>query len=345
MRNLPGGRFCVFTLLVCFMLVFHGCGSTRSVVEFEVLEPATISFPDGVNQLLILNRAPLTMDVISEKNREGLDERDLVILDTLISNSTLRGLLHVIRSSPVKRFQYPFFLSARRQDTLFSKDLILTKREVSSLCERAEADAVISLEKYTMAAEEHYDFYNDEDGIGEVQNHYYIFSNRLKWAIYLPGMPRPFDEYSMVDTLYFSRIRDGVFTGTPSSAEMIRELFYESGMRYGRYLVPVWVSASRALYRGKGDSLRQASRYTNRGNWELAYAIWKQLAGSGDSTLAAKALHNMAVYYELEDNLDSASLLVDRALGYDSLEMVRSYREELDIRLMNRKEVIDQVIK
>ena len=97
------------------------------------------------------------------------------------------------------------------------------------------------------------------------------------------------------------------------------------------------------LYRGKEDSLRKASRFTGQGDWNQAFNIWNILSETGDNTCAAKALNNMAIYYELEDNLDSASFMVDRALAYDTLEVVENYREELEIRILNQKEVIDQV--
>lgn len=342
------GRFGKYVVLGFFLLVFSGCAGTYSLVEFEVLEPATIRFPDEVDQLLILNRSPVTFKVLSPENREGLERKELWILDTLVSNNVMRGLLYVLRNSPVKRYQFPIFLSERRLDTLFQQDLLLTKREVASLCERAGTDAVVSLERYSLDLEEHYDFYSaGDDGVADVavvRNHYYIFSNRIDWAVYLPLNPRPFDEYTTIDTLYFSRISEGVFQGAPSSAEMIRELFYESGLKYGRYLVPVWAHASRTLFKGDGKLLRTAARHTRRGEWEQAFALWDELGESGDSTLAAKAFHNMAVYYELEDQLDSASLMIDRALACDSLEMVIFYREEMDIRLMNRREVVKQVI-
>lgn len=339
-----GGNCGKTVLLWIFLMGLNGCAGIYNIVEFEVLEPATINFPDEVNQLLILNRAPVTIKVLGPENREGMDTKALLILDTLVSNNVLRGLLHVLRNSPIKRYHTPFFLSERRQDTLFQHDLLLTKHEVSAICDRSGADAVVSLEKYTLDLGEHYDFYSIEAGLSDVRNHYYVITNRIKWAVYLPENPRPFDEYTTIDTLYFSRISDGVFTGVPSSVEMIRELFYASGMKYGRYLVPVWAPANRTLYRGKDKNLRLASRHTRNGEWDLAFGLWEQLAGSGDSTLAAKALHNMAVYYELEDNLDSASLMIDRALSCDSLEMIGSYREEMDVRLMNRKEVVNQVI-
>ncbi|MCK4751773.1 MAG: hypothetical protein KAT15_32175, partial [Bacteroidales bacterium] len=79
------------------------------------------------------------------------------------------------------------------------------------------------------------------------------------------------------------------------------------------------------------------------GEWDQVYGIWESLSTGIDSTLAAKALHNMAIFHELEDNLDSANLLVTSALEYDTLEAVKAYKEELDMRILNRNELYKQV--
>lgn len=312
------------------------------MVEFEVLEPATVSFPDQVQQLIILNRAPLTLDVFEEEDREGLEPEHLVILDTLIINNTLRGLQLVLRQSPIQRFHTPIYLSERRTDTASLDELILTKPEVESICSMYSGDAIISLEKYAIDIDEQTDYYRDAPS--EIQNHYYEVSNALTWNIHIRNRPRPFDSYTMVDTLYFTDILDGEYFSTPSPSRMIAELFYNSGSRYGRYLVPVWNQTSRTLFTGRGDSLKLASKYTDQGEWEQAFDIWKNLSVSSDSVSVSKAYHNMAIYYELEDQLDSASTLVDRALEYDSLEVIKNYREELDIRLLNQQEVRQQVV-
>ncbi|RLD87604.1 MAG: hypothetical protein DRJ29_17965 [Bacteroidetes bacterium] len=57
----------------------------------------------------------------------------------------------------------------------------------------------------------------------------------------------------------------------------------------------------------------------------------------------AKAYHNLAVYYELEDNLDSASIMLDLSLEHDTLDVDTVYREELDVRILNRKDIMKQV--
>jgi hypothetical protein len=326
-------------LVVVSLLLIHGCASIYSVVEFEVLEPATVSFPDHVSQLLVVNRAPFTMDVFKKEEREGMKREHLVIVDTLISNNTLRGLQAVLQESPIEQFHHPIWFSERRNDTTAMKDMILTKPEVAELCGKYGADVVISFESYTLDLDEHYDYYSG----GMILNHYYEVSNEVKWNIHLPINPTPFDTYRTIDTLYFSDISDGVPVQGNSVTGMIAELFYDSGSKYGKYLVPVWYHTSRTLYKGKGDTLKLASKHTDRGEWEKAYNLWNGLTASSDSTMVSKAYHNMAIFYELEDKLDSASLMVNMALIYDSLELVQSYKEELDIRVINQKEVLDQV--
>lgn len=321
-------------------LAIHGCAGIYSVVEFEVLEPATISFPENVNQLVFLNRAPLSIDIWSEQNQIGMDSRQLVLLDTMIINNLFKGVLSVLRSSPAQRFYRPIWLSDRRTDTANLADRVLTKREVANICDTIGGDAIISLELYTAGVDQHFDYYSDNV---EILNHYFEVSNRVVWNIHLPESPRPFDTYTTIDTLYFPLIQDGQMLDYVPGVDMLRELFFQSGIKYGSYLVPVWNRTSRLLYKGKEDSLKMAVKLTDMGDWDGAFSIWNQLAKSDDSTLVAKAYQNMAVYYEIEDNLDSASLMLDLSLKNDTLDQVRIYREELDVRLLNRKDIEEQV--
>lgn len=327
-------------MILLFSLVLVGCRSMYSVVEFEVLEPATVQFPDHVKQLLFLNRAPLSIDIWSDQNQEGMDLRQLVLLDTLIINNLHRGVLEVLRNSPIERFHRPIWLSDRRVDTAFLDDRILTRREVQEVCDSMSGDAIICLEFYSVALDQHIDYYTDDL---EIRNQYFEVSNRLKWNIYLPGHPKPFDTYSTVDTLFFPAITEGAFIPFAPGVDMLRELFYESGFKYGTYLVPVWNLANRVLYRGKDDTLKLAVKHTDEGDWESAFSIWNHLIGSADSTLVSKAYHNLAVYYELEDKLDTASMMLDLALEQDSLDQAIIYREELDVRLLNRMDIVKQV--
>jgi len=322
------------------MLFLQACANIYSLVEFEVLEPATVSLPEDVNQLIVINRAPLTLDSFDPKDVAGLSQKQLFILDSLIVKSIMRGLLTVLRESPVERFQNPIWLEDRRQDTADLEDLVLTRREVEDICRTSGGDAIVSLESYSMDYEAYVYPFSDTY---LTATKYYEISSKIRWKIYLPGSPRPFDSYNIVDTLFFSEIQNGKLIASYTNVQMLSETFYKSGRQYGRYLVPVWSRTSRTLYKGKEEGLKEASKQTDLGNWDQAYGIWKDLTESEDKTTVAKALYNMAIFNELEDKLDTASLLVDKALQYDSLEMISSYKEEIDTRILNRRELYKQV--
>jgi hypothetical protein len=320
-------------------LLMHGCAGIYSMVEFEVLEPATVSLPEEVNQLIVLNRAPLSMHSFEAKDVQGLEEKHLMILDTLIVKSIQRGLLTVFRESPIERFHFPYWVDDRREDTTNLEAMLLTRREVEDICLENGGEAILSLESYTMDYEEHVQPYPDPFNAYR----YYEISTKIKWIIYIPGNPRPFDRYTMVDTLYFTEVQNGELIQRHSTASMISESFEKSGGKYGKYLVPVWNRTSRNLYKGKEESLRKASKQTNRGNWDLAYEIWDELSEEEDNTAAAKALYNMAIFHELDDQLDSAGYLVNEALKRDTLDLIRTYKEEIDTRILNQRELIKQV--
>lgn len=322
------------------MLFLNACASIYNVVEFEVLEPATVSLPENVQQLLILNRAPLTVDAFEREDIQGLEYKQLIILDTLIVKSIQRGLLDVLKESPIERFHRPLWIDDRRKGTKFLEDLVLTRREVEDICRENGGDAILSLESYSMDYERHIKPYPGSD---MTLTAYYEISSIIEWNIYLPGSPRAFDSYTMVDTLFFLEVQDGDLVRRYQTVEVLTEAFYASGKKYGRYLVPIWNRATRILYKGKEHALREAARLTNQGNWDSAYVIWEELSDSPDSTAAAKALYNMAVYHELEDQLDQANELIEQAYRLDALEMISSYKEEMETRILNQRELYKQV--
>lgn len=322
------------------MFFIHSCAGIYSVVEFEVLEPATASLPEEVKQLIVLNRAPVSLNSFEQSDVEGLEEKHLTILDTLIVKSIQRGLLNVFRESPIERFHYPLWLDDRREDTSMVEALILTRREVDDICRKNVGDAILSLESYSMDYEMHVQSFL---GSHITESMYFEISTIIKWIIYLPGHPKPFDRYTMVDTLFFTEVQNGEVLQRYNNSQIISEAFYKSGRKYGKYLVPVWNTTSRSLYKGKEEALRKASKLTDRGEWDQAYEIWEGLSKGENGTAAAKSLYNMAIFNELDDKLDSAAYLVNEALKRDTLELIRNYKEEIDTRILNQKELFEQV--
>ena len=332
-------RVRVIRILFLFtVLHFLGCSVSYRLVEFEVLEPASINFPDKVRQLLIMNRLPLTYIFLDSSGITKLSKEQLLIFDTLITNNIFRGLNDVLKQSPISSYQWPIWSSERQTDLLAANDVVLTKWEVSDLCNKYNTDAVISLESCILKMELD-GFHFDEPVLSLV----YMSILRTNWTIYLPEYPKPFHEYNLVDTLYYTAFKENANRQSPSVSDAVRDISYETGLNYGSHLTPVWVITDRNIFSGGNAHLRSGSRDTKKGDWNMAFNEWTYLSVSGDSTEMAKALYNMAIYYELEDNLDSASYLINQAASYDTLHLIKRYQKEIDERLQKQNTIIRQV--
>jgi hypothetical protein len=52
--------------------------------------------------------------------------------------------------------------------------------------------------------------------------------------------------------------------------------------------------------------LRNASRFSRLGEWELAFELWSQSSKSMKRKVRARSLHNLAIYYERKGDLVTA---------------------------------------
>ncbi len=332
-------KFRNISLWIGISLLF-ACSGVYHTVEFETLKPATLNLPDNVSQLLTLNRLPADFINLGTDSVVSTSSGQPLILDTLISNNIFRGLYAVLRDSPLITFHWPIWSEERQQEVLARNNAILTKREVIDLCSEHYSDAILSLESFHLSIENEY--------LGRKDTFVYTVVSQLiskaTWFIYLPQSPKPFNEFVVIDTLGYWTSRDMRKPLLPD-LEKLRAISYESGLSYGQFVSPVWSKTERSIYSGRALELKEGSELTEKGEWDKAYTLWNDLSHNGRRKNRARAFYNMAVFYELEDQLDSASYLVDQALSSYSFKLIQSYKKELDLRLQSKSKIIKQVKK
>jgi hypothetical protein len=333
-----GSKQMRFLPILCVVLILHGCLGTYSLVEFEVLEPATLQFPAHVSQPLVLNRLPESQRIFDEEEAEKLSDEQLLILDTLVSNNVFRGLYDVLHKSPLNNFYWPMWSTERQPELMVKNDIILTKKEVSDLCTKNYSDVILSLEAFHLGIQ-------GQEYTKLAGTYFYKIQliSKSSWYVYLPQSPKPYNEFEQIDTVSYIARKDIKSKRPFPSGTMIQTASYKSGASYGRHVSPVWKRTERNMYTGQNSLLRKGSKRTEEGDWEQAYELWDELAHKGRSRNRAKAYYNMAIYYELEDKLDSASYLIDSAFTCKALELIESYKEELDTRQQKKTKIIKQV--
>ena len=91
----------------------------------------------------------------------------------------------------------------------------------------------------------------------------------------------------------------------------VPQLLAESAV--GPYL-PSWKERERVFYYDRlCYALREAKVYVSEDNWEAAYTQWQSLAESRHRLYRFMGYYNMALYYEMNDNIDQALRSLDMA--------------------------------
>ena len=112
--------------------------------------------------------------------------------------------------------------------------------------------------------------------------------------------------------------------------------------------LPSWKERERVFYYNRlCYALREAQIYVNENDWEAAADQWLILTESRLRSYRLMAYYNLALYYEMTDNVDQALASLDKAekeaspkreSGSTHLSLIKQYREVLQNR---KKELIE----
>jgi hypothetical protein len=330
-------RSSLFGASIAIMLVLSGCVAPKGYVTLEILEPANVTYPAFVNNVAYLNRSPISFDNMSPSNRRDLDQKELRMIDTMVCNALKAGFYDALNNAQVAYMDSVIYLERRRLDTTGRFDN-LTAAEYRRVFETFPVDAVITLDYYSFQL----DLSNRYDYTGYSYSQVYTLYLDVGWKIYTSEELTPFNRYRLRDTLFFENFAyEPAVRYTPSDAMRIG--FYEAAFSYGQRNIPMWNQVSRYIFKGREKALRKAGEYTDEGDWEGARDIWLSCLESEDPTLRAKAAFNLAVYYELEDDLEQSVAYLEMARRSWNNDSIENYYEEMKIRVENKEELYKQV--
>ncbi len=267
-----------------------------------------------------------------------MDKKNLEIADTIVIDNLIKGMWDAIKSTDLSYLDTLTYLVSRRADTI-GKNNIIPSAFLNTIFDHYKLDALISLDYYYITLTSTSPFNNYETG--SVAREYGLRGEML-WRVYLKDQSKPFDEYRYSDTLYYVDNMDTEGKFQLHSSDVVRQGMYEMGYNYGLRHTLVWYEVARIIFRGGSPELAKAATYTDEGNWDEAVQIWFDMEDDIHTIQAAKACHNIAVYYELQDNLAMAYSYAKKALGLWDNDVISEYVQELSIRLKNNEDIIRQ---
>lgn len=329
-------------------LSFCSCLSYR-MVGIEMYQPASITFSPEIRTVMIVNNAAQQPDDYGHQFIYFQHK------DSTLSVSADSMAYYFCRSLGGAIAESPLFDDVRlcddtlRHDSLFYITQPLTVRDVESLCEQYDVDALITLDKIvfkTVLVCEDKNTYIDWNMLnvevtGELKAlwpgkniaHTIPFIDSLVWAV---------DYYHPAETFTVHDLQS-----------CMRYLSEHTGHNMHMHFVPYWLSSKRWYYTSVSSDWKRATAYAVVEKWEQAAEIWQSLYHkTTPKNQKARLASNLALFHEMKGDFPKAIEYADQAHTIfqeitveDDMyrKMQKSYLEILNKRLEDERVLTEQL--
>ncbi len=267
--------------------------STLQTLSFEQLQAGEVSFPEGVRKVAIINNMP----VMNANEEEAVSEWEgdgKIATEVLAENiANVNYFDEVIICDSVFR--------AHDEEPL--ANVIPDNDEIQRLAADLGVDLIFSFDRVHIRAR--------------------------RRTLFLPGLSVPVDA---VEAVFYPVVRAYVpnhnkplfvFTRPDSIAwelvpGMSRQILTREISEYAasvpvEHLLPHWREVTRMYYDGGTVEMRDAGVCLRENDWEGAYELWKTTYDKKKARQKMKAAFNLALYYEMKDDLASAKEWIEKA--------------------------------
>ena len=333
-RRLP--HLAVFILLPALAA---GCSNMRTV-SLDTMRPAEVSFPSGVDRLLIVDRTIYKGDAL-----------DLLesVLSGELPGEDRSGVQSWISAFQAELMASPRFETAVAEEMLPGNSLTaafppqIPWSTVEDLNRRYQTDAVVAIEIYDS------DFIvkngkreKTADGAGETAEVSYFAEGTgnilIGVRVYDPRARSIIDQrlYRQNDSWEASGVslKEAV-EKLINKGDATRALSRRVGNEFAHRIAPMPVKLKRAFY-GKSDkapAMELGSRYADVGKWREAADAWEAGIDRAPPKEAGQLAYNIAIAHEVLGDYPLAREWAEKAyVQYDN-DKARAYVTDLDNRL------------
>lgn len=271
---------------VALMCCLVSCSSIQTLT-FDQLSPATISFPERVRNVAVVNNMP----VIPEA------KRTILTLGEMNGNGKKSAEMLASALADSKYFNQVMICDSALNETDLAKRRILSSQEVMQLAEELDADLVFSLDLVNIQTE------RDEIFYPGLQGSWSVIKAKITpvLSLYIPGREEPMNVITKTDSLQWDA------SMAPSDRQMQEEAASFSAYMLTQMLVPYWQQAERLYYDGGCVEMRDAAVCVRENDWQGAYDLWHSLYEQTRSKkLKVRSAINLALASEMQGDVMQA---------------------------------------
>lgn len=288
-------------ILLLTAFFFTGCQSFEPL-SIDYMQPGKVNFPSSLRKVAIINNAPIqASSKASQTTNKTWNEKEIYYGDAQL---TTEALAEAIANE--NYFDEVIICdSALRANDSIVRSTLLTIEEIEELTKSLRVDFLIAVEGIEIETERQINY------LSELQTYYGTIDAKIRPTIriYLPTRSRPLITLSDNDSIFWQEAaisEASVIAQLPNQKDIITQASEFAGSIFIQHLLPTWTSEQRYLFTGGNVIMRDAAVYAKEGDWKEAVTLWESLYKQKKGKQKMYAAFNMAVGYEMQDNIEEA---------------------------------------
>ena len=327
--------------LLALALTITSC-TVYKEYPIDIYKPGEIAVPPNVENIALIYRNfkyknDTLQHFYKDDNMLKRAKSDPENLDSILMNFCLNELaLNLKNKNIYNRIHiFPEVFKPHSGSKLPSLDFEL----INKLTTETETDLVISLETFSYF----YSEYSADAGLPKSRE--VITAN--VWAVYDPVAKKTIERKTVIDTVFWNAYDEqGNYqknSKLPPRLTALKIASQMAGENYSKRFFASWQTVKRMYSIPPLPDFEAAERYLVKGEWDNAILLWKRYAADKNGKMAINARYNLALAYEMKDDLDTAIQWLNAARqiaadyrSKEDLKMITAYQKVLEQR---RKEV------
>ncbi len=334
-------------LLGFILLIFSSC-TVYKEYAIDVYKPGEIAIPPEAQNVAVVYRnfkfpGDTLQHYYKDDNRLIRTRKDPQNLDSILVSNCMKELAKNFKTkntfNNIHIFPELFEPHTAKRLPPLNYDVINT------LTTSSQTDLLISLETFSY-------FYSEYSSTAEMPTKSNEVITAAVWAVYNPYSQKLLERKTMIDTIFWNGYDN---TGNyrrnnklPPRITALKIASQMAGENYSKRFFASWQSVKRSYSVPPLPDFSAADKYVQKGEWDNAILLWKRYAADDNGRMAINARYNLALGYEMKDDMDTALKWIVAAQqiatdyrSKEDLKMILQYRKiltkrQLDISRLNQ---------
>lgn len=310
-----------YSLIIILGLSLVSCTTVKNI-QFEIIQPPKVFLPNNYKKIVLVNAFNYSSEL----------RKPFYALDSVAAENLIKGLHETYENSLLYNEDDLAYLHVMKNDSSLDAR-IYNWTLIDQICKKTESDLMVSLLHYSAKAH------------AQLVDYGTILKvvAKAKFSVIDPVERKVLDEYYLQDTIVWDDLPSYWLDLETQLKidELYQEAGYWMGVEYAQRIFPTWVKVNRFYFNHEYIESQKADLYIQNGAVSEAAKNWLILAHNSNKFIASKACFNLALAFEMLDELDTSLSWINKAYELKPNKEFLTYKRIIEKRIEDKKMLIE----